>query len=117
MQKLLEDRDLWVDSSPLDFDNWPAEEMTKSRDGGYHGKSSYELMMAVFGEKSVNEDRILEPTSLAAWSATTPPNKKATPSNKKSIPQTKKARSIRMSRLQKIVEVVIIRLLKSSSLR
>ena len=110
MQKLLEDQDLWADSSPLDFDNWLAEDMTKSRDDGHQGKSSYKLMMAVFGEKSGNEDKMSEPTSLAAWSVTTPPNKKA-------IPQTKKAQPVRMSRLQKINKVVRTRLLKSSSLR
>ena len=60
-------------------------------------------MMAVFGEKSGNKDRISEEPSLAAWTATTSPA--TTPANKKAIPPTKKAWLVRMSRLQKIGEV------------
>ena len=113
--KLFEDRNLWADLSPVDFGNWLGEETTKSRDDGHQGKTSYELMMAVFGEKSGSKDRILEEPSLAAWTATTPPA--TTPPNKKAIPPTKNARLVRMSRLQKISEVTRKRLLKSSSLQ
>ena len=48
---LSDDLDLWADFSPLIFDKWLAEEMTKAKDNDYCERTSYELMMAVFGEE------------------------------------------------------------------
>ena len=56
IDKLTEDMDLWDDLSPLSFDKWKADELQKERKNR-PGKTSYELMMSVFGnESSTNEE-------------------------------------------------------------
>ncbi len=52
LPKLVNDMELWSDWSSLDFDSWVAEEISRAKENGHRGKTSYELMMAFFGDKS-----------------------------------------------------------------
>ena len=54
LPKLVEDLELWCDWSPLDFDTWVAEEMKGASKNCHQGRTSYELMMAVFGGKETD---------------------------------------------------------------
>ena len=56
MEMMVNDPELWADSSSLHFDTWLAKEMIKSREDGHREKTSYERMMAIFGRNSGEED-------------------------------------------------------------
>ena len=51
LEHLKEDPDLWADSYQFDFDTWATEKMGEPISTQCGGKTSYELMMAVFGEQ------------------------------------------------------------------
>lgn len=54
LDKLSEDEtgDLWADLSPLSFDKWKANAMINGQMCKHNGKTSYEMMMAIFGQRS-----------------------------------------------------------------
>ena len=102
MEKLTVDMDLWADLSPLDFDQWLEDAMTAANVRDHIGKSSYEMMMAIFGEKSTNS------TSTCA---STPP---ARDTKKQGISLEP---HVRISKVQKIGQVMREALIRSSLLR
>ena len=55
----VEDGNIWADLSPLSFDTWKADEMKNALARKHSGRTSYEMMMAVFGPESSG---IAEPT-------------------------------------------------------
>ena len=118
MEMLSDDLDLWADLSPLDFDKWLAEEMTKAKDNNYRGRTSYELMMAIFGEKSG------KPTPLPAADRTSRKKKNLSTTSWKTdqpdmIPPTKTSDTVgrvRKSKIRMLGEVMRKALLRSSSL-
>ncbi len=50
MKRLSDDGDMWVDLSVLDFEKWILEEMQSPVPNNQVGKTSYQLMMSVFGD-------------------------------------------------------------------
>ena len=56
MNRLSDDVDLWSDLTVLDFEKWILEEMESPRPTDRVGKTSYELMMAVFSKNQAKED-------------------------------------------------------------
>jgi len=110
MNRLSEDEDgnIWADLSPLSFDKWKEEEMKKARARKHRGKTSYEMMMAVFGDGSSVEDEE-QPIPRATKKV-----RVNTPST--TAPKTNSG-STRTSKLQKLGEVMRKRLLHSRLLR
>ena len=58
LDKLLEDEsgDIWADLSPLSFDKWKADAITNGHTCKHNGKTSYDMMIAVFGQQSHSSD-------------------------------------------------------------
>lgn len=110
MDKLSEDMELWADLSPLDFNKWKDEEMKKARARGYQGRTSYEMMMAIFGSKSTP-------------SSDTPAKSKSNKRPQKDffMPSSSAASTgpecARVSKIQKLGEVLRAALIQASALR
>ena len=126
MRMLSEDLDLWSDSSPLDFDKGVEAELARAKEHGFSGKTSYEMMMAVFGDKSQeNSDvkrssRTTEVNSSAATSSQarkTVPTKTPWTKDFAAGEPAKKPVQGRKSKLQSLGEVVRKALHRSSVLR
>ena len=50
LEQLRIDPDIWADHYLFDFDKWVEEKMAEPMSKHHGGKSSYELMMAVFAK-------------------------------------------------------------------
>ena len=105
-----EDGNIWADLSPLSFDNWKEEEMKKASARKHSGKTSYEMMMAVFGPESRGRNAADEPSKPRAS------EKGRSKTLKTNEPRTTSG-STRISKLQKLGEVVQKRLLRARLLR
>ena len=68
MEKLQnnETSNLWADLSPLDFDKWRVDAIRVASKEGHHVKTSYEMMMAIFGEESSQLDDNYAPKTTAS---------------------------------------------------
>jgi len=111
MDKLSEDMELWADLSPLDFRTWKDNEMKQARARGYHGKTSYEMMMAIFGSKSELGNTPDEPIKS---------NKRPRNDFFLNCSQSSESRgpkATRVSKIQKLGEVLRKALIQSSTLR
>ena len=121
MDKLSVDMDLWADLSPLDFDKWLADAMTTANIRGYRGKSSYEMMMAIFGEEdsATGKDTTIisnQPTSSGIKTASSNTSNHTTMSPNINVMNTSNQRPIRISKVQKIGQVLQEALICSSAL-
>ena len=67
MNRLSDDVDLWSDLTVLDFEKWILEEMESPRPTDRVGKTSYELMMSIFGKDECNTQSSKHTSSQAAW--------------------------------------------------
>ena len=66
---------LWADLSPLAFDKWRTDAIRVAIKEGHHGKTSYEMMMAIFGEESsqLNDDHAPKTTASKSPGKRAPP--------------------------------------------
>jgi hypothetical protein len=67
MNRLSDDVDLWSDLTVLDFEKWILEEMESPRPTDRVGKTSYELMMSIFGKDECNSQSSKPTSSQAVW--------------------------------------------------
>ena len=109
MEHLSDEPDIWADLYLFDFDEWLVDKLENPRSKQHGAKTSYELMMAVFGNEK-------EPTYILKNSQTsdiTP--KTATTTSPSPITSVAKSRPKlnRQSKLQKIGKTVRDRLIKS----
>ena len=58
--------DLWADLSSLSFDKWKADAMINGKTCKHNGKRSYEMMMAIFGQRSHHHGSKAGPTPATA---------------------------------------------------
>ena len=77
MDRLANDEtgNLWADLSPLDFDKWRADAIRKTSKAGHRGKTSYDMMMAIFDDTLPTSDeehsRVTTDTKCTAKKAPT----------------------------------------------
>ena len=62
LQHLSEDPDIYADMYQFNFDKWVGEKIATHVTHQHGGKTSYDLMMAVFGEKQVTLPTIKKKT-------------------------------------------------------
>ena len=76
LEHLWEDPDFWADVYQFGFDEWVDQEMEKSVSNAHQGKTSYELMMLVFGEKQgrLHQNTSKTPSTVPATTSPTTPN-------------------------------------------
>ena len=110
IEHLREDPDLWADVYQFDFDEWVDQEMSKSVSNTHQGKTSYELMMLVFGEKHGKL-----PLNTTTTPSTMPTTTSPTQSN--AIQTAQSSSKSRSSKIKKISGMVTKRLIKSNTLR
>ena len=67
MNRLSDDVDLWSDLTVLDFEKWILEEMESPRPTDRVGKTSYELIMSIFGKDECDIQSSKPASSQAAW--------------------------------------------------
>ena len=58
MEHLSDDADKWADLYLFEFDKWVADKLTEPLSNQHGGKTSYELMMAVFGSSNESKNII-----------------------------------------------------------
>ena len=77
LDKLSEDEihDIWADLSPLSFDKWKVDVMTNGQTCKHNGNTSYEMILAIFGQWSHHHGSKAVPTPATA----TAPAKKQHP--------------------------------------
>ena len=114
MKRLSEDLDLWADLSPLDFDLWLEEELAKSSTNSC-GKTSYEMMMVLFGAKKPSEPRpqksTAPPVSKGGRQAT------IMPKMSEATASTVRDKASRTSKIQRIGDGIRSALIRSGALR
>ena len=113
IEHLRDDPDLWADTYQFDFDKWVVEKMGEPMSTHCGGKTSYKLMMFVFGKEQgkLPQNTIERPNTDRPTANFTMPE--GIPSAKLSSRTSSKSRS---SKIKKIGDMVKRRLIKSNEL-
>ena len=114
IEHLRDDPDLWANTYQFDFDKWVVEKMGEPMSTHCGGKTSYKLMMFVFGKEQgkLPQNTIERPNTDRPTANFTMPE--GIPSAKLSSRTSSKSRS---SKIKKIGDMVKRRLIKSNELR
>ena len=111
MERLSDDADEFAELYLFDFDKWVVDKLAEPLSNQHHGKTSYELMMAVFGSGA--ESMNVTSTEDAPPSTTLALSKATTAKTRIIVTNTQRPSHVRMSKLQKVGKSVQNRLIKS----
>ena len=100
MERLSDDADEFAELCLFDFDKWVVDKLAEPLSNQHHRKTSYELMMAVFG--SGDESMNVTSTENAPSSTSLALSKATTAKTRITVTNTQRSSHIRMSKLQKV---------------